>query len=219
MDLIGGNLGLNSILRASPSEPVDMYVSDFDGNGTLDQVICQYQDGASYPVASLDELSRQMPGLEKRFPEYSRFGGKTVFEIFGRSALKKSIKKNAVLFASCFFLNNGDGTFQINKLPVEAQFSPVRDAMTGDFDKDGKKDIALVGNDYTAKPSYGRYDASYGWLLLSGNNDGYKALMPVSSGFKVTGDARKISRAIISGKDYLIVGVNNNDLQVFELLK
>ena len=84
MDLIGGNLGLNSILKASVKEPVEMYLNDFDNNGSLDQVICSYQDGISYPVASLDELKSQMPFLGKKYTKYSDFGGKTVKDIFGK---------------------------------------------------------------------------------------------------------------------------------------
>jgi len=83
-DLIGGNLGLNSILKASVKEPVEMYLNDFDDNGSLDHVICSYQDGISYPVASLDELISQLPGLEKKYPNYSDFGGKSVNDILIR---------------------------------------------------------------------------------------------------------------------------------------
>lgn len=129
MDLIAGNLGLNSILKASVKEPVEMYLNDFDNNGSLDQVICSYQNGISYPVASLDELSGQIAGLDKKYPHYSDFGGKTVGDIFGKKAIDQSTLKNAVLFESCLFLNNGNGTFEIRKLPVYAQFSPVRDIL------------------------------------------------------------------------------------------
>jgi len=44
-----------------------MYLNDFDDNGSLDHVICSYQDGISYPVASLDELSGQITGLKKKY--------------------------------------------------------------------------------------------------------------------------------------------------------
>ncbi|MDP4223650.1 MAG: VCBS repeat-containing protein [Bacteroidota bacterium] len=219
MDLIAGNLGQNSILKASVKEPVEMYLDDFDKNGSLDQIICSYQDGISYPVASLDELASQMPGILKKFPNYSDFGGKSVKEIFGWKALNHSIRKSAVLFESCLFLNNGDGTFKTIKLPVTAQFSPVRDILARDINNDGKIDILLVGNDYTAKPSYGRYDASYGWCLLNNSGFSYKTLMPSESGFKVAGDARKIVPIKVSGKQYLLVAVNDGDLQIFECLK
>ena len=219
MDLIGGNLGLNSMLKASAKEPVEMYLNDFDNNGSLDQVICSYQDGISYPVASLDELVSQMPGLEKKFTNYSDFGGKTVKDIFDKKSLNHSILRSAVLFESCLFLNNGDGTFEINKLPVMAQFSPVRDILVRDLDMDGKMDLVLAGNDYTIRPSMGRYDASYGWCLLSDADHRYNALMPAKSGLKITGDARRVLPITVSGKQYLVAAVNDGDLQIFQFLK
>src|ERR1035437_5619721 len=219
MDLIGGNLGLNSLLKASVKEPVEMYLNDFDNNGFLDQVICSYQDGISYPFASLDELSAQIAGLDKKYPRYSDFGGKTIKEIFGKNAIDQYIVKRAVLFESCVFLNNGNGTFKIDKLPTLAQFSPVRDIMASDINNDGKQDLILVGNDYAVRPSYGRYDASYGWCLLGDTSNIYKPLMPGASGLKIVGDARKIVQIDIKGKHYLVAAVNNGDLQVFQFLK
>jgi hypothetical protein len=218
-DIIAGNLGLNSSLKASVKEPVEMFMNDFDNNGSLDQIICTYQNGISYPFASLDELSAQISGLEKKFPRYSDFGGKTVKEIFGKNAIDKSIIKKAELFESCLFLNKGNGIFEIRKLPVEAQFSPVRDIIVKDINKDGRQDLILVGNDYAVRPSYGRYDASYGWCLLGEPGETYKTLMPVKSGLKVTGDARRILPVDIAGKHYLIAAVNNGDLQIFLISK
>jgi enediyne biosynthesis protein E4 len=219
IDLICGNLGLNSYLKASVKEPVEMYLNDFDNNGSLDQVICTSQDGKSYPFASLDELSAQIAGLDKKYPRYSDFGGKTVGDIFGRSAIEKSIVKKAELFESCILQNKGDGTFRIIKLPTEAQFSQVRSILTGDFNNDGISDIVIAGNNYAVRPSYGRYDASFGWCLLGNTNHEYTVLMPVSSGLRINGDARKIVPIDIAGKHYLLAAVNNGDLQVFQLLK
>ncbi len=216
-DLIGGNLGLNSILKASVKEPVEMYLNDFDNNGSPDQVICAYQDGISYPVASLDDLKGQISGLDIKYPAYSDFGGKTVLDIFGKNILDQSSVKKSVLFESCLFINNGDGTFKIKKLPVMAQFSPVREIVVSDFNHDGNIDLLLAGNDYAVRPSYGRYDASYGWCLLSDSAHDYKTLMPVESGLKIKGDARRIIPIEIAGKKYLVAVVNNGDLQVFRI--
>ena len=218
-DLVCGNLGLNSMLKASVKEPVEMYLNDFDNNGSLDQVICHYQNGISYPYASLDELSAQITGLEKKYPRYSDFGGKTVREIFGKKAIEESMVKKATMFESCVFLNNGNGTFSIDTLPTLAQVSPVRDIIVNDINKDGKQDLILAGNDYAVRPSYGRYDASYGWCLLGSENNIYKPLMPSESGLKIVGDARKIVQMHIKGKPYLVAAVNNGDLQIFQLLK
>jgi hypothetical protein len=216
-DIIAGNLGLNSILKASVKEPVEMYLNDFDNNGSLDQVICSYQNGISYPVASLDDLAGHITGLSKKYPAYSDFGGKTVLDIFGKNILDQSLVRKCVLFESCLFINNGDGTFKIEKLPVMSQFSPVRDILISDFDRDGNTDLLLAGNDYAVRPSYGRYDASYGWCLLNDNTKGYKTLMPVESGLRIAGDARKIIPIGIAGGKYLVAAVNNGELQVFQM--
>jgi hypothetical protein len=217
LDIIGGNLGLNSLLKASIKEPVEMYLNDFDNNGSLDQVICSYQNGISYPVASLDELASQIAGLKEKYPNYSDFGGKTPKDIFGKNTLDKSILKRAVLFESCLFLNNGDGTFKINKLPTVAQFSPVRDIIVRDFDMDGKTDIVLAGNNYSVRPSYGRYDASYGWCLAGDTGHLFNPIMPVESGLKIKGDARRILPIEVLGKQYLVAAVNDGNLQIFKL--
>lgn len=217
MDLIGGNLGLNSILKASPGLPVEMYLNDFDNNGSLDQIICSYNDGISYPVASLDDLASQITGFARNYPDYSDFGGLTVFDIFGKSVLDNSVRKEAVLFESCIFMNNGDGTFRTEKLPVEAQFSPVRDIIVSDINNDRINDLVMAGNNYNVRPSYGRYDASYGWYLAGDSSGVFKPLMPVESGLVINGDARKILPLKISGKNYIVVAVNDGKLQLFEI--
>ncbi len=219
LDMIGGNLGLNSILKASTNEPVDMFLDDFDNNGTLDQVICYYHNGISYPIASLDELAAQISGIRKKYPLYSEFGGKTVKDIFGKNAIDKAVKKSAVLFESCIFINNGDGTFKNSKLPIYVQFSPVRDILNYDINHDGKNDLIFAGNNYSESPSLGRNDASYGWCLPGDSDNNFNVLMPVTSGLNIDGDARRIRLINIAGKQYLVAAVNNGNLQVFELLK
>lgn len=218
LDFIGGNLGLNSMLKASTKEPVEMYLNDFDNSGSFDQVICSYENGISYPVASLDQLAKQIAGIEKKYPNYSDFGGKTANDIFGKNILNQSLVKRVELLKSCLFLNNGDGTFKTNELPKLAQFSPIRDILVRDINLDGTMDFVLVGNDYAVRPSYGRYDAGFGWCLLGENDSDYHTLMPVESGLAINGDARKILPIKIMGKDYLVAAVNNGDLQIFKLL-
>jgi hypothetical protein len=207
------------LLKASIKEPVEMYLNDFDNNGSLDQLICSYQNGISYPVASLDELASQINGFDKKYPNYSDFGGNTVKDIFDKNTLEKSILKKAILFESCIFLNNGDGTFIISILPIEAQFSPVRDLLVQDFNGDDINDLLLVGNNYLVRPSYGRYDDSYGWCFIADTDHKYTTLAPVKSGLKISGDSRKIVTIDISGKHYLVAAVNDGDLQIFRSLK
>jgi hypothetical protein len=215
-DLIGGNLGTNTVLKASVKEPVELYLGDYDNSGSLDQIITTYNKGKSYPVASLDEISARISGLNKQFATYREFAEKSVVEIFGTEAMKRTFRKNAVMMESTVFINNSNSTFSPQVLPVEAQFSVVRDVISRDFDSDGKTDLLLCGNNYPVRPTYGRYDASYGWFL-KGTDAGFTALWPSSSGLAIEGDARKMEVIDIKGKKYLVVVANNGLLQLFEI--
>lgn len=217
LDIIGGNLGLNSILKASVQEPVELLLNDFDNNGSPDPVICSFRNGISYPVASFDELVSQMPDLNRKYPNYSDFAGKAVVDLFGKEKIGKSIVKKAVLFESCLFENNGNGTFSTKKLTTITQFSPINDILSGDFNSDGNTDLLLVGNNYQVRPSLGRQDASCGWFLQGGVNPEFETLNPVQSGLKINGESRKIRSIKIAGKPHIIVGVNHGDIQIFKL--
>jgi len=216
-DLIAGNQGLNNLFKATSSEPLEMYLNDFDNNGSFEQIICSYIDGTSYPLASFDELKSQISGLKEKYRNYADFGGKTAEEIFGKEKIERSAIKEAVLLQSCVFINS-KGTFNKMELPVEAQFSPVRDIMTLDLNQDGSLDIITVGNDYPVNPALGRYDASLGWCFLADTvKQMYQTLLPNESGLKTDGDSRKIRYIEVAGKQYVIVANNNKDIQVFQL--
>ena len=51
LDLVAGNLGLNSNLKASQQTPVELYVKDFDASGQIKQIITSPDEsGVPYPM-------------------------------------------------------------------------------------------------------------------------------------------------------------------------
>jgi hypothetical protein len=214
MDMIAGNLGLNSMLHASPSKPVELYLADFDNNGIPDPIICSYNDGISYPFSSLDELTSQIPDLKKEFRSYSDFGKKTVVDIFGSNVLEKSIHLKITLFESCLIQNNGKGNFEVIKLPAPAQFSELRDVVVLAPDEEGKTELVLAGNNNAIRPSIGIQDASYGLFLQYDAENGFIPFGSYLSGLVIKGDARKLACIMIKGKQYVVAGINNGDLQI-----
>jgi hypothetical protein len=160
-------------------------------------------------------MEAQMPGLRATFSGYAAFGGKTASDIFGAEKLENAYYRSAHFFNSALFLNNGDRTYRIRELPGVAQFSPVRDVVSGDVDLDGRTDLVLTGNDYTARPSLGRHDASFGWCLLGAGEGTFIPMMPVESGLKIEGDARRIRWIRIDGQLFLLAAVNDGMLQLF----
>jgi hypothetical protein len=210
-DLVLGNLGLNSYLRASPTEPARLYVDDFGHTGTVEQIVTFYKHGVSYPLASRDELLGLVPQLRRRYPSYASFGASRITDMFPAAELAQATVLEAHSFASAVALNNGNGTFTLAPLPAEAQFAPIRAVLADDFDGDGRTDLLVAGNDYGAPPVLGRYDASYG-LLLRGRGDGrYQAIDMERSGLLIDGQVRHLQWLRHANGDRLIVVARNND--------
>lgn len=210
-DLVLGNLGLNSYLRASRTEPARLYVDDFGHDGALEQILTSYRHGVSYPLAGRDELVRLLPQLRSRYPSYAAFGASRVEDIFPASELKRARLLEAHVFASSIALNNGSGTFTLQPLPVEAQFAPVYAALGGDFDGDGQVDLLVAGNSYGVPPVLGRYDASYGLLLRGTGGGRFKAVDMERSNLVIDGQVRHMKWLRAAGGDHLIVVARNND--------
>lgn len=215
-DLILGNLGLNSLLHASPTEPARLYVGDFAHNGLVEQVLTSYTDGVSYPIASRDELLRLIPRLQTRYPTYASFGASRVEDIFSSAELKRAQLLEAHTFASSVAINNGNGTFTLQPLPVAAQLAPIRSIVADDVDGDGHVDLLVAGNLYGVPPVLGRYDASYG-LLLKGTGDGrFTAVDMEQSGLVIDGQVPHMASVrLADGKRGIVVARNNDRLELF----
>ncbi|MFN2563914.1 MAG: FG-GAP-like repeat-containing protein, partial [Gemmatimonadaceae bacterium] len=220
VDLVLGNLGLNSYIRASRDEPARLYVHDFFQNGAVEQVLTFYKNGVSYPLAGRDELVRLMPQLRSRYTSYASFGASRVEDIFPAADLKAAMVLEARLFASSVAVNRGNGTFELRPLPTEAQFAPVYASLADDFDGDGRADLLLAGNFYGVTPVRGRYDASYG-LLLRGAGDG--RFTPVDledSNLVIEGQVRDMKHVRHAGGGRLIAVARNDDkLQLLRPLR
>ncbi|MEM6337977.1 MAG: FG-GAP-like repeat-containing protein, partial [Bacteroidota bacterium] len=193
-DIVAGNLGLNSRLRAAPDEPVTMHVSDFDRNGSIDQVVSVYSQGESYPLAMRGKLAGQLVFLKKRFTTYDSFAEQSVEEIFTEEELATASVKVARTFASAVFLNNGDGTYERRDLPNEAQRSPLYGLETLDVNQDGQLDIVAAGNFYGVEPQIGRMDALRGIVLLGDGTGQFTPVTARESGFWMTGQVRDLIR-------------------------
>ncbi len=209
-DIIAGNHGLNSRFKASAVKPVTMYVSDFDENGTIEQIVCCYNGDKQYPMALRHDLMGVLPYLKKKYLRYDDYKEQSVQDIFTKEQLDKAIKLDAFEMRSSVILNMGNGTFKMKPLPTEAQFSSVYGILVKDFDEDGNPDILLGGNFYQSKPEAGIYDASYG-LFLKGNGKGdFTAVGESESGILIRGQVRDMT-LLKAGKKQLVVVAMNND--------
>ena len=215
-DLVAGNFGMNSKIKADRDHPAKLYVSDFDKNGQTECVPVYYKpDGKAYPFNLHDDIVRQIPGLKKKFLRYDAYAGKSIEDVFTAEQLKEATVLTVQQTQTCVFYNNGNGKFTMNALPVRAQLSPVFAILVTDINGDGKSDLFLAGNFYGLKPEVGRFDANYGVTFLGNNAGGFSYIPPSNSGLFMKGEVRDSKEIATKAGKVIVVARNNDALQVF----
>lgn len=210
LDLIAGNWGTNSQFGASEKEPMTMFYDDFDKNGFLDPIICQFNEGVSYPMATRDELTDQVVSLRQKFPNYESYSSATIKDILTPHQIQAA-KKLKVDYLHTTWLENVNGKFIVRSLPIQSDFSPVYSICAQDFNGDGNVDLLLCGNIDQARIRIGKIDANYGVLLLGDGKGHFKYMNQSESGLSIKGSVRDILKIDThNGEHLLLMGINNN---------
>jgi hypothetical protein len=221
-DFIVGNLGENNPQHPTMEQPVKIYAKDFDGNGSMDPVtFAYYKDRSgvynSYPSHFWDDLYGQSILFRRKYERYKSFALSTENDLFTPEEKEGAVILTGNYDKSAFIKNNGNGTFEVHRLPTAAQIAPVNGILTEDVNGDGYLDVLLVGNDYGNEIFTGRLDALVGLVLLGDGAGDFTPVRPNESGFIVPGDAKalvKLSSA--QGSSLLIASQNRNSLLVFK---
>lgn len=216
IDIIGGNLGLNSRLRVNEEHPLKLYAKDFDQNGSIDPLMAYYNKDAYYPLPQKNLLLQQIAVLKKKFLRYSTYSNATIDKVYDMKTLESGISLEAKTFATTVFINNGNSSFTAQPLDNQAQLSPTYAILNEDFDKDGQLDILLAGNTDAPDVETGPYDAGNG-LLVVANNGNFAPMPPNQSNFWANKQARKMERIkLANGKTLILVANNSSAMQFFE---
>ena len=218
VDFLAGNTGLNTDLSASPTEPLDLYLRDYDGNLSFDPIMAYYNHGLQWVYPSLDELAKQIVNVKRTYRTYEEYASRSFGDVFPAEELKKSFHLQAQTLASVWIENKGELGYVVHELPIEAQFSPIYGFASLDLDSDGHKDILAVGNFYGNQARMGRSDASFGTYLKGLGNGDFKAIAARKSGFAVYGEARDV-KILENGtsQPWLIVSRNNAETRMFRV--
>jgi len=217
LDLIAGNLGLNTRLKASKEQPIRMYYNDFDDNGKKEQIVSFYLQNKELSFANKDEIQRQIPKIKKAFLYAEDFAKASLTDIFTKEKLKSSEISEAFHFANTVFINEGKGNFSPKELPWEAQISSYKTAAICDANGDQLPDLLLMGNFYDNNVQMGRYDADYGTLLLNKGQGTFEAV-PLN-GLIVKGQVRKMSPIQIGSSKAFVLGMNSDSLRIIQFSK
>jgi len=212
LDLIAGNFGLNSRLKATPGKPVNLYINDFDDNGRIEQVMTYNVGNIEMPFAGKMQLEKILPYMKKKFLYAEDFAKADLKELFGSNKLDQSLHLKADCFQSMVFINEGNLNFISLPLPDLAQLTTYRTAVVVDADKDDKPDILLLGNFYPNNVEIGRMDGDFGTLLLNRGGGSFKASMV--KGVDISGEVRKVSPILIGKQNGLVLARNNDSLRI-----
>ena len=214
-DLVVGNLGNNSQLSASPSEPLELFYGDFDENGGIDPLFCYYLEGKSYPFISRDDLLGQLPHLKKKFLFFKDYANAQIQDILTPQQLEKAQKLQAFTLETTYF-ENQNGSFVKKALPPITQIAPVHAIKSLDVNGDGHLDLVLGGNRTHARVKLGRLEGNHGQVLLGNGKGDFQASTYSETGLKVRGETRQIEKIEIGGKEHILFGVNDESVRVFE---
>ena len=207
-DILAGNWGHNSKLYAGKNGPLKLYVKDFDGNGTIEDIEAYTIDGVEYPFLGKDQLEAALPILKQLHRTYHEVAGKSVQFMLG-DLFDNYKELKAETLGSCAYINDGKGGFIQQELPDPLQLAPVFSFC--DYPDGSKKTYFAVGNFYGVMPYEGRYDALQPTIFdyngQSGKVDHISILPGIHGEFR---DAKWVKAA--RGKSFLVLAQNNGGL-------
>lgn len=212
-DLVVGNNGLNSRFKITSQSPVKMFLNDFDQNGSVEHIYTQEVGGVQVPYTLKHELERQIPSVKKKYMLYSNYKNETLADIFPSEVIDQSIINEVNNLESGILLNEGNGRFSWKPLPILAQRSYIFAIAVLDLNEDGNLDLILGGNLSQVKPEAGKYDASYGEVLLGKGDGTFDYWKNSEHGLKLEGDIREFG---LLGNKKLLVVKNNDAAEIWD---
>ena len=217
LDLILGNIGENFYLNPTEKAPVKMWVADFDNNGTEEKIITRTVNGKDVPVFLKKDLTEQIAALKKENLRYEDFAKKSIQDLFPADVLAKCKVKAFIYSSSSLAINQGNGQFAIQRLPMPIQFSCVNKIKAIDVNNDDKLDLVMGGNKFHWLPQFSRLDASYGNVLINKGNGQFTTLSSLESGLKIRGEIRDILVLKTKDQPQILILQNNEYPQMFQL--
>ena len=204
-DLVLGNIGENSFYKKG----MKMFVKDFDGNGTEEQIMTYHESGADFPILDRDELFKQIPSLKKKYLYYKDYASANMTDLFGADVYQTALIKELRELSSAIYWGSDNG-FTKNSLAPEIQYANVSSILLEDTDNNGTIDIIIGGNQSKIKPQFGPLESSNGWILKQQKNGIFEK--PTSLGVK--GEIRSIISFKNRDQYLIILGRNNDSIKI-----
>ena len=218
LDLVLGNQGENVHYRPTADKPMKIWISDFDNNGTIEQLVTQTLEGRDMPIHQKKEVVNQLVSLKKQNLKASEYAVKSIQELFTSAVLGRALVKEVVTSSNIVAINDGNGKFTFSNLPARAQLSCVCGIECKDLNNDGTLDLLLGGNNYEFKPQFSRLDANYGSVLLNDGAGNFSWQDYSDSGYFVKDEIKHMQIfKDASGNTFMITAINDGQPKIHRL--
>ncbi|MEO8404971.1 MAG: VCBS repeat-containing protein [Chitinophagaceae bacterium] len=212
-DLILGNIGENFYLRPDSSHPVKLWINDYDNNNSINKIISYTIDGKDMPVSLKHDLEEQLPVIKKSNLKHAQYAKQSVEELFPKELLNASTVKLFNYASSCVAINEGNGKFSIQKLPVSSQLSCINVIRTADVNNDGYPDLITGGNQFGFLPQFEKLDGCFGDVLINDGKGGFKSTESKKTGLMLRGELRDIGQFTDKKNNYFLF-IQNDEVPV-----
>jgi FG-GAP-like repeat/Abnormal spindle-like microcephaly-assoc'd, ASPM-SPD-2-Hydin len=179
----------------TPEESLSLQAADLNGDGKLDLVVASNVAGSMANTnTSVSVLMGNGDGTFQPRVDYATPAGKSTLGLGGTAWVvvadfngdgRPDVASSNGAQGVAIFLGNGDGTLQSPtsfQLPQQIVYGNNSGAVTGDFNGDGKPDIAITTN-FTTSTTF-TSPTPIGLIICLGNGDGtFTALNPAGLGF------------------------------------
>jgi len=216
LDVVVGNLGLNTERQPTTDAPVLLYSGDLDGTGERRLIEAHLEDQRWVPARTRNDVLTAMPFLAEDFPTFAAWGAADLSAVFGDEALAMAERLQVHTAESLLLRNDGRGHFTAEPLPRRAQVAPGFGAAFTELNGDGHPDLVWVTNSFAPQAVAGRRDGGLGLVML-GDGNGLQPLRPDVSGLVLVGDGKSLVIGDLDGDGAgdLVVGMNDAPARFF----
>ncbi len=213
VDILLGNTGLNSQLKASTKNPIRAVINDVDNNGSIDPILGYHIMDDTYPLPSREDLIMQVPRLKKdllTFKSYAELNFESLLEILdleNPEMLTVDTLANLLLISDSQKLKNVPLPQTLQRFPIYTQshFS------IGDIHYN-----YIAGNKRNNLVKIGNLDGSLGELLQIKDNSAL-VLNNLESGLDIRGEQRSSNIIEVGNKYYLVICPIGESLQLLRI--
>ncbi|MDQ8204713.1 FG-GAP-like repeat-containing protein [Pelagicoccus sp. SDUM812003] len=190
LDVVAGNLGLNTSYQASREHPARLYYGVFGRRSTKVMIEAHYEDGKWYPLRSRGDLGSTLSEIYRSYPRNNDYSVASMEDVFGVEQMEQADLLEADSFQSGVFLSKSDGSFAFQAFPHLAQAGPMQGLVVSDLNGDGSIDLCAVQN---SDVSYPAFEGALGVFLIGDGQGGFQVLPPDRSGLAISGPAMALT--------------------------